>query len=151
MRVNLFRVVVFAAMTLFTIGSTAQSPSALFVESLANDDGEVWTEETVGGRLGTDDGCTQGIEWVFYSEGRLLKRSCVEGSFSTTEHTWSVIPSDIEPVTLTIDSESYWLELLTDKIAEPGLPPLEVLIAKIQQVRQDQEQKVVVYELRRNQ
>ena len=121
----------------------------LYRSVLAATEGQTWILEAWRGRLGQSSGCIQGVDWVFYSDGRLIKRNCVKGQVNEKKYQWSLSSKCPGPVKLVIDDYVHWIEILKDNINEPGLPPTEVLIAKIQELRVSQEKPVQLFELRR--
>lgn len=121
----------------------------LYKTTLASVEGQTWTLEAWRYRLGEDSGCIKGTDWVFYADGRLIKRTCDNGQVSEEKSHWSASSKASGPVELTIDDKVHWIEILTDKVNDPGLPPIEVLVAKVQEYRDDPEKPVLLYELRR--
>ncbi len=117
--------------------------------ALASPEGQIWTLEAWRYRLGKDSQCIHGTDWIFYDDGRLVKKVCDNEQVSEKKHRWSLSSKTTGPIELSIDSKVYWIEILKDKIDEPGYPPIKVLIAKIQEYRESQEESVKLYELRR--
>ncbi|MGF1731240.1 hypothetical protein [Photobacterium kasasachensis] len=143
---------VLLALLIVSMKIQAEPPSQtdeLYKAALASSEGQAWTLEAWRNRLGEDSNCIQGTDWIFYADGRLIKRTCDNGQVREKKHNWSMSSKASGPVELTIDENVHWIEILTDKINEPGLPPTEVLIAKIQEHRVSPEKSVELYELRR--
>lgn len=117
--------------------------------ALASPAGHIWTLDVWTERLGGEDECISGIEWIFFSTGALKKRICSNNKAIYSHHQWSLAGNASEKFELIIDGKEHWLEILTNKISEPGYPPYDVLIAKIYEQRADPEVHVELIELSR--
>jgi len=121
----------------------------LYKTTLASPVGQPWTLKAWGKKLGTGTGCVQGSDWLFYTDGQLVIRTCVDANVEEKDSLWSISASESGPVEISIDSKTYWIEILIDEIAKPGLPPLKVLVAKFQELRESQEKPALTFKLRR--
>jgi len=146
---SLLSILVFAMTSAIAQPENAAASAQFYQGIVASPEGRTWILQAWGTRLGAEAECTQGKSWVFFADGLLVKRTCVDGQIAEQQHNWSIKATQAGPIELTIDTTAHWIEILTDKITEPGLPPSEVLIAKIQETRDFQEERVPTYQLKR--